>query len=313
MNIQVKNNIQMSGHTNFSIGGPAKYFCEVVELEELKDALSFAKKENLPVLVIGGGSNLLISDEGFDGLVIKIKNPRFQVLGTGMIVGAGLELGYVIKKSVESGLAGMESMSGIPGTIGGATRGNAGAFGQSVEGVVERVQAFDSQSGEVKEFDRDGCQFGYRNSIFKQNPSYIIWSIKLKFEEGDVKELTKKAQEIISLRNESYLPSWKSAGSFFKNIHDESEIQKFLQKFPDMTQEVKDWGDRIPAACLIDECGLKDFSIGGASISASRPNFILNSNDASAEDVIMLMSTIKNEVMNKFGVSLEPEVQFVGF
>jgi UDP-N-acetylmuramate dehydrogenase len=316
----------MAPYTTFRIGGPAKFFCEAKDEDEIVEALEFAKEKNLPIFILGGGSNILVSDKGFDGMILKISNFKFQISNSSITCDSGCLLSKIVSESVKSGLSGLEWAAGIPGTIGGAVRGNAGAYGGTIGDSVDSVKIlevpnfskarlFPSKSSTLgipqsQAFESKDCKFGYRDSIFKQNPNLIILAVKLKLKKSDKAESEKKIKEILTLRKEKQPMEFPSPGSFFKNpvIEDKNLIQQFET---DSGAKLRD--DKIPAPWLIEEAGLKGKKIGGAMVSEKHANFIVNTGNATAEDVIMLAAIIKTRVRNKFGIQLQEEVQMVGF
>jgi len=311
-------NIPLAPLTTFKIGGPAKFFCEAGSEDEILEALKFARKRNMPVFVLGGGSNVLVADKGFNGLVIKIQNSKFKIQNSSVECGAGVALSKVVNEPTKHGLSGLEWAAGIPGTIGGAVRGNAGAFGGTMGDVVEDVRALEissfkfkiSNQFQVSNFKNQDCKFDYRNSIFKQNPNLIILSVILELKKGNKAESEKKIRDIILMRKEKQPMGFPSAGSFFKNP--ETDSQDLIRQFEtDAGQKTGD--SKIPAVWLIDEAGLKGEKIGGAMVSEKQANFIVNTGGATAEDIITLAAVIKTRVRDKFGIQLEEEVQMVGF
>lgn len=313
MPIIIRENVILSSYTTFRIGGPARYFCEVKTLDELNKALDFAKKNNLEIFILGGGSNLLISDEGFQGLVVKILSFKLRVSRLNIEVEAGISLGRVAMEAVKNGLAGLEWAAGIPGSIGGAVFGNAGAFGGAMGDIVKKVEAVNIKTGKIEEFTNKRCGFSYRDSVFKKQPGFIIWSVKLLLKKGVKDELKKSMEERIAYRVSRHPLDLPSSGSFFKNVSGKDAIKRFLKQCPFMEDNIKRWGNIIPTGYLIDECGLRGKKIGDAMISSKHANFIVNFNNARAEDVIILISMVKQRVRNKFGILLEEEVRLVGF
>ncbi|OWK26657.1 MAG: UDP-N-acetylenolpyruvoylglucosamine reductase [Parcubacteria group bacterium GW2011_GWA2_38_13b] len=326
MNVKIKKNILLSQFTTFKIGGPAKYFCEIKTLDELKEALNFAKKNKLEIFVLGGGSNLLISDKGFDGLVVKVSSSKFSAPAKGGQAGGsasggknsyieaemGVPLGKIVIETINKGLSGMEWAAGIPGTLGGAIRGNAGAFGGSMSNVIKSVSAVDLKTGNIKKFNNSECLFAYRESAFKKRNNLLIWSAELSLKKGNKKALKEKISETMRYRQSRHPLDYPSFGSAFKNIYDKKIIKKITEKFSDAKENMEKWGNKIPAAYLVDKCGLKGKTIGGIMISLKQPNFLLNVKNGKAQDALALINIIKKSVVEKFGVILELEVQLVG-
>lgn len=304
--MKIKKNISLSKYSTFRIGGPAKFFAEAGNEKELKDALEYAQKNKLKVFVLGGGSNILFSDDGFDGLVIKLvsRNSKIKKIDTTEIeCWAGISLNDAVNFAKNKGLAGMENLAGIPGTIGGAVRGNAGAHGTEIGDLVERVETIE------RTFSKKSCKFNYRSSVFKENNNLIIISIILKLKKGNKKEIEEKMKEAVKKRLEKQPQGWRgSAGSYFKNPKvGNKELLKRFEK--ETSQKAKD--GKLPAGWLIAEAGFLGKKIGGAQVSEKHGNFIINTGKAKAEDVIMLASIIKQKVRCEFGVELQEEVQYV--
>jgi len=169
----IRENIKLARYTTYKIGGPARYFCAATREDEIAGVVSWARKEGVPYFILGGGSNVLISDKGFDGLVVRILNSKYKILNTKIEAEAGIDLPKLVKCTIDSGLKGIEWASGIPGTFAGAVRGNAGAFGGELKDIIASVRFLDA-SGDIKTINNKDCKFSYRSSIFKQNPDYII-------------------------------------------------------------------------------------------------------------------------------------------
>ncbi len=305
----VRENVPLKEHTTFKIGGPARYFLEVQKKEDLVRALEAAKKFNIPFFILGGGSNLLVSDDGFAGLVIKMENREISLEDDTIIhAGAGIVLGHVVDFSIKHSLEGLEWAGGLPGTFGGAIRGNAGAFGGEIKDSILEVTAL-GPDFTVKVLSNAECQFSYRSSFFKKEP-WIILSAKLALKKGDKENLDTIAKSRIHYRNEKHPLEYPSAGSMFKNVpFDElsEEVQKlFLDKLK------KDPFPIIPAAWFVIGAGLTGARIGGAQISQKHSNYLVNVDHAKAQDVLDLIDLAKKAVKEKYGVILEPEVQYLG-
>lgn len=321
--IKIQKNISLSKHTTFRIGGLAKFFAEVGNEKELKEALEYVAKNNLKFFILAGGSNVLFSDEGFDGLVIKLKelsgkNQAIEMQKNGIIeCWAGSSLSGVVNFAKEKGLTGLENLAGIPGTIGGAVRGNAGAFGASVGDLVVEVNVVKISNSksqipnkfQISNYKKRKCNFDYRSSIFKESNDFIIISVVLKLKKGEKKEIEEKMKEVLQKRMANQPKGWKgSAGSFFKNpaVKNKELIKQFEK---DTGKKVKD--GKLPAGWLIAEAGFLGRKIGGAQISEKHGNFLINTGGATAEDVIMLASLIKQKVRDELGVELQEEVQYI--
>jgi UDP-N-acetylmuramate dehydrogenase len=310
--IEIKKNISLALYTTFRIGGPARFFVEAKNEEELIEALRYAKENNLEFFILAGGSNVLISDDGFNGLVVKLNNRKSTVDRNTIKADAGISIAKLIKISTENNLAGLEWAGGLPGTLGGAIRGNAGTFGFSMKDIVESVKVLDTENLKIKDYDLKSCEFEYRNSVFKKNSNLVILSAVLKFRFGDMNESQKKVKESIEWRK-SVFPEIMSPGSFFKHTEPSEHNLKIIRKIPRFSELKLHEKNTIPTGFVIEECGLKGKKMGGAMVSEKHANFIVNTGGATAQDVIMLSSFIKQQVRDKFGVELAEEVRLVGF
>ena len=293
----------------FKIGGTAKYFVEVRSEGEIVEAIEWAQKNGKPFFILSGGSNVLIPDRGYNGLVIYITHKPMDVNGEQIDCFAGCALGYVIDRAIDTGLCGIEKLAGIPGSIGGAVRGNAGAFGVEVKDMVDEVSCVSVQDGKVarKTFSNNECDFEYRTSFFKSNPKWIIAGVKISLQEGDKEEAKKIAADIVRKRNEKQDQGAKCAGSFFKNPVVSADIQKEFEKDKDTV--CKD--EKVPAGWLIEKVGLENAKVGGACVSPQHANYIVNTGNATFNDVYDLMNLIKQGVQEAYGVELEEEVQIL--
>jgi len=287
MMIKPEENVSLSRYTTFKIGGPAKYFFVAKNTDDLIEAVKFARDKKLSFFILGGGSNLLVSDQGFDGLVVKTENQGLELDKNTVKAEAGASLAKLVKLSIDSSLTGLEWAIGIPGTIAGAVRGNAGAFGKSISESIEKVEILNGELEKVI-LTRSDCCFDYRESIFKKSRD-IILSVELKLEKGDKEKSKRTIKEHLRQRLNKNPTGYPSAGCIFKNPKP------------------------LATGQMIDQCGLKGKKIGQAMISSKHTNFIVNLGDAKAEDVIGLIKMIKESVKRKFKIDLEEEVQYLGF
>jgi UDP-N-acetylmuramate dehydrogenase len=308
--IDIAEDYQLSKLTTFCVGGSAKYFCEVTSVKQLQAVLSICKDSDLPIFVIGGGSNLLISDKGFDGLVLKLNLNVLSVNDNIIEVSADRLLNKLIDKTIEYGLSGIEGLAGIPGTVGGALVGNAGAYGDEIANVVDHVDALDEKYNLIQ-LKKEELNFKYRHSIFKER-TLILLQARLQFQKHDQKEVADKVVKYRQDRTAKH-PPFPSAGCTFKNIDLTDEIESKLKQLdfdlPEKFVEFK----KVPVAWLLDQLGLKGKQIGGAQVSEKHGNFIINKDNASADDIVMLISYIKQQVRDQVGVQLQEEVRYVGF
>jgi len=312
--INVEKNIKLSDHSTFKIGGPAKEFAVVENENELVETLNYAKENNLKFFILGGGSNVLFDDKGFDGIIIKISaqgGPASGWQNTSLEIWAGDSLSSLVGAAKDNSLSGMEWASGIPGTIGGAVQGNCGAFGGEMAEVIETVKVYDISQQKIVNYKSEDCNFSYRSSIFKQNSNLIIVSVKIKLEKCKKEKIEEKTKEILNKRLEKQPKGWiGSVGSFFKNPVIESEDLR--KKYENETKN-KIVEKKIPAGWLIDEVGFKGKKVGNVAVSDKNANFILNLGGGKAEEIMMLASIIKSKVRNQFGVQLEEEIKYVAY
>ena len=284
-------NEPMSKHTSFKIGGNADIFIKAKTEEDIKQILRYSNENNIPLTIVGNGSDLLVKDGGIRGIVIKVDIDIFKIEKINeedyiVTVGAGVKNGYVAQKLLIDEIEGFEFASGIPGSIGGALRMNAGAHGGEMKDIVLETMCMDKQ-GNICVLSNEEQEFEYRNSIFKLN-KYIILSTKLKFKKGIYKEIKEKMDEYANWRKEHQPIEYPSAGSTFKR------------------------GTDFITAKLIDECGLKGYSIGDAEVSTKHAGFVINKGNAKAKEVIDLIEYIKEKIAHKFGKEIELEVQIIG-
>ncbi len=308
-----KKNVDLAPLTTFKIGGPAKFFMEIEYAEELSEAVKWAKEAGEKIYILGGGSNLLINDHGINGLVLVLKNDEVKPMGTRLHCSSGASLAYAISLARRNSLSGLEWAFGIPkATIGGAVRGNAGAFGQKTEDIVETVEAFNMEKQQYQFFSKNDCRFDYRDSVFKHNPIFIIWGITFKMKEDTQDNINEKINANLKHRDNSQ-PRLPSAGSVFKNMSLEyiKEVNEKLAE--ELVQKGKTNSDMVGAGALIDMLGFKGRVMGGAKVSLEHANFIVNTGNATARNVIELMTYIHQEVKDRFRVELEPEIEVMGY
>lgn len=281
------NGVSLEKFTTFKIGGKVKYFFVAKNKQSLIKAVLWAEEASLPFFILGGGSNLLVADRGFRGLVIKNENNKHETNGKKISAEAGVPLSSLLKEATKNNLAGLEWSAGIPGTVGGALFGNAGAFGKSMKDSVQGVKIFDVKSRKIKILKKKDCGFSYRESIFKKNKDLVIISAAFSFKKGKSETINKKIKEYLDYRKEHQPLNFPSAGSVFKN------------------------SKNLSAGDLIEKCGLMGKKIGNAEISQKHANFIVNLGKATSKDVMGLVNLAKKSVKNKFGVALEEEIQYL--
>ncbi len=286
--MDIRENISLAKHTTFKIGGPAKYFCIARNKEDLIKAVKKAKELKMPFFILGGGSNILALDKGYNGIVIKVQNSKLKTQNSNIYVEAGVKLEDVVKLTARKSLSGLEWAAGIPGTVGGAVYGNAQAFDVKMSDIIKSVEIFDTKTLKIKNLLKKQCQFLAKKSIFKKNKNLIILSVVLKTKKGDKEKIKKEIKKHLDYRKKNHPWRFPSAGSVFVNKT-----------------------GTAPSARLIEKCGLKGTKIGGAKVSEKHAGFIVNTGKAKAEDVLKLIKIIKQKVKRKFGVVLEEEIQII--
>ncbi|PIZ95313.1 MAG: UDP-N-acetylenolpyruvoylglucosamine reductase [Candidatus Magasanikbacteria bacterium CG_4_10_14_0_2_um_filter_37_12] len=307
---KVKLNEPLSKHTTFKIGGEAVFFISVDNNEKLAGLLKYLDDEGIGRFILGGGSNILFSDEGFEGVVIWVHSSEFVVYQDLLEVDAGLSLVKIAQESIAANLQGLEWAVGIPGSVGGAVRGNAGCMGIEIKDFVMKVQVY--QDGEVTEFNNEECQFGYRDSVFKHNGGVIlkVWLKLKKVDETSKKEMMAKALKNLNYRVCTQPKGYGSAGCVFKNYLVDKSEQERIKKLTDDKKilETMEKYNKVPIGRLVELVDMKGAKKGGAMVSEEHGNFIVNLGDAKASDVLFLVEEVKEKVYNKFGVKLEEEI-----
>ena len=285
---QLLENEPMSSHTTFRIGGPADMFVSVCSVSEVRELIREAKETLTPFMVIGNGSNMLVSDKGIRGLVIHIGKDFSDISVRGNIITAqaGALMSKVANEALRAELTGFETLSGIPGSLGGGLFMNAGAYGGEIKNVVKSVTYIDEEGG-IYTISNEECDFSYRHSIFSDGGKYIL-SAELELKKGDPSEIKASMDDYNKRRKDKQPLSMPSAGSTFKRP------------------------EGYFAGRLIEDCGLKGYRVGGAMISDLHAGFVVNTGNATASDVMKLIDDVRDMVRKKFGVELEPEVRLIG-
>jgi UDP-N-acetylmuramate dehydrogenase len=310
MSYRIHEHVLLSPMTTFRIGGPARWLIDVMSVSEIRKAIAFAKEQDVPYTLIAGGSNVLVADAGVRGVVIHLYDGRHRIAGDFIYAEAGTPLETLMRESAAAGLSGWESLAGIPGSIGGAVRGNAGAFGTEIADVVEAVRAYNTQTDQLYDFEKGSCEFAYRESIFKKDPRWIITQVILKLTPGDSTESHKNIQKTIAEREKRHIQKIRAAGSFFKNPAAPPAVRALYEYEKKTLCE----GRRVPAGWLIEKVGAKGASIGGAASSEQHPNYLINSSgDALSSDVLSLAEQLQTAVFERYKINLEPEVSLIGF
>lgn len=301
--LNIQENVSLAPKTTFEIGGAARYFVEAASEGDVKEALLWARSHGVPHVVLAGGSNVLVPDAGLDALVIHIASTKWNVNGTVLEADAGLSLVELIKKTNVLGIGGWEKLAGIPGTLGGAVRGNAGAFGCEVKDVLTSARALNVHTLATRELTNADCTFSYRNSFFKQHPDWIVLSARITLQKGNAKDLMQSALDTIAERERRHIQNVRAAGSYFMNPIAPQDVREMFEK----EKGVSSREGRVPAGWLIEKVNLKGAREGGAEASMQHPNYLVNASHATAEDVRRLATRIKKAVREQFNIELNEE------
>lgn len=283
---KIKTNEDMSKHTSFKAGGKAKFYIKAKTVEDVINTVKISKENNIPIVVLGNGSNILFKDEEFNGIVLKIELDTLKIEENIITAEAGVKNAILGRKALDNNLQGFEFAAGIPGTIGGAIRMNAGAYGGEIKDIVQDVEYLDYEDLKIKKITNKECNFEYRHSVFCENKN-IILSATFKLKNGIKEEIANRMNEFAKSRKEKQPLEYPSAGSTFKR------------------------GTDFITAKLIDECGLKGYQIGGAQVSEKHAGFIINKENATAKDIIDLVAYVKKTVKEKTGKSIDLEVEII--
>lgn len=277
----------MSRHTTFRVGGPAALMACPRQTEELVEAVKLARSWEIPTVVVGNCSNLLVDDNGVNAFVVETvpQYAQCQVQGEELTAQAGILLSQLANQAAQANLTGLEFAHGIPGSLGGGVTMNAGAYGGELKQVVTQVGVL-TATGEVEEWDTDRCQFRYRHTAFSDGENLVLWA-KLRLQPGNGDEIRGRMRELAAKRREKQPLEFPSAGSTFKRPEGHF------------------------AAALIDQCGLKGLRVGGAMVSEKHAGFVVNTGGATCSDVLQLMDQVRERVFRETGVTLEPEVRYL--
>ena len=305
---RLKRGEPLAKHVNYRLGGPAEWVIEVKTLEELKWTVDLMQEYSFPYVILGGGSNTLVSDNGYKGVVIKIGLRNFEIEGNTVAADAGVISASLARATANAGLAGFTWAISLPGTIGGAVRGNAGCFGGEIRDAL--IHATILRDGEIVELANADLKFGYRDSIIKHNQDTVLQAT-FKLEKGDAEKLKAELAETLASRKDTQPLYAGSAGCIFKNyeVADQAEMDALNEKLiiPQAMQKAM----RISSGWLIEQMGLKGLEIGGAKISMEHGNFIINSEQATASDVLAIINHVKEEAKKRFDIEMEEEVQYI--
>ena len=341
MTVTVEQHIPLAPFTTIGIGGPARFFARVTDVDALREAIDWARERSLALFILGSGSNLLISDDGFDGLVVHIDLPGVTVESVDAFATVRVSAGEVwddfVSMAVLRGWAGIECLSGIPGSVGATPTQNVGAYGQEVSETVARVEVLDRHDSLVKTLTNWDCRFSYRSSLFKnyERNRYVVTAVTFRLKVGaaasvrypelqrfieergvSLDDLAGVRNAVIAIRRRKGMvldpadPDTRSDGSFFMNpIVESSLATSDMPAYPASEGMVK-----LSAAWLIEHAGFqKGFTLGNAGLSSKHTLAVINRGGASAREVLALVELIQSRVREKFGIELQPEPSFIGF
>lgn len=304
-NLHVYVNPALARYTRFEIGGAARALLDAGDENALAESWSAVEESGWPRTVIGGGTNLVVSDSGFPGAVLRYTKPSMEFDGPTVRVGAGAVLQDLVDATIAHGLKGLETMTGIPGWLGGAIYGNAGAYGHSIQERVESVRFFDGT--EFREIGNRACEFRYRESVFKQRKDWIIVSAVLRLESSS-EDLRSAAASILKIRNAKYPPEMRCAGSIFKNLLLAGLPEEVRARVPEtVIREGK-----VPSAYFLEQAGAKGMQDGAIRVADYHANLIYNTGGGSAHQLRSMICELKRRVREMFGIELEEEVQYIG-
>ncbi|MGA2268188.1 MAG: UDP-N-acetylmuramate dehydrogenase [Bryobacteraceae bacterium] len=304
--LAVSRDAPLSRYTRFGIGGPADLYAETDNVEAFIAALTATQSCGIPTMVMGGGTNLIVSDRGFRGVVLRYRGDRLMATGPRVLADAGAVLQDLVDFAIERGLEGLETLAGIPGSVGAAVYGNAGAYGHSLSERVVNVRFHDGR--EIRVFTNEECQFQYRESIFKRHKDWIIFSTELLLEPADAARLRRTAADILKLRNQKFPVTMKCAGSIFKNLLLEDLPPAVAAEVP--ASAVRE--GKVPAAWFLEQVGARGVQRGDIHVASYHANLIFNAGAGTASDLCALIQNLKARVRARFGIDLEEEVQYVG-
>jgi UDP-N-acetylmuramate dehydrogenase len=304
-NVTVSTCVPLSGHTRFGIGGPADIFVETGSPNAFVAALDIARASGLPIVVIGGGTNLIVSDRGFRGIVLRYRGDRLEASGHSVTAGAGAVLQDLVDFAIARGLHGLETLAGIPGSVGGAVYGNAGAYGHSISERVAAVRFYDGR--QIRAAGQPECAFEYRGSVFKRNKAWVVFSIELRLDSADAGGLRQTADEILRIRDQKFPASMKCAGSIFKNLIVKDLPAGVAAEIP--SSAVRE--GKVAAAWFLERAGASGLARGDIRVAPYHANLIYNAGAGTAADLCALIVDLKARVRRRFGIDLEEEVQYI--
>ena len=303
--LSILKNVPLARYTRFEVGGPARILADAANEAALIEVLSAINESGEQYAIIGGGTNLVAGDQGYPGVVVRYTNAALEFAGDTMQVAAGAVLQDLVDASIAHGLKGLETMTGIPGWVGGAVYGNAGAYGHSIQERVTGVRFL--ERGCVREISNADCEFAYRESRFKRSKDWVILSVTLRLESADAEELRVAADGILKIRNEKYPPTMRCAGSIFKNLLWRELPEAVRAQVP--AAVVRE--GKVPSAYFLEQAGAKGMRQGRVRVADYHANLIYNEGGGTAQEVVELITELKHRVHDRCGMDLEEEVQFL--
>ena len=306
-NLSISEHALLSRYTRFGIGGEADLYVETPAEQSFTAALDIVRASGVEFAVIGGGTNLIVSDAGFRGIVLRLTSRGISNDGRIVRAEAGAELQALVDYTIDHGLQGLETMTGIPGSVGAAVYGNAGAYGHSIYECVRQVRFFDGAA--IRVFGNAECEFQYRESVFKRHKEWIIFSTELELTPAPSDELRGIADGIFKVRLEKYPATMKCAGSIFKNLILAELPEAVRRQVPErIIREGK-----VPSAYFLEQVGAKGIQNGGIRVADYHANLIYNAGQGTARELREIIDDLKSRVQTRFSLTLEEEVQYVGF
>ncbi len=302
--MDIQENVILAPYTNYRIGGPARYLAVARSVEDVQAGITAARQRGVKLLVLAGGTNLIVPDEGVNRFVLKIELAGVAIQGSIATAQAGASMAELVSATVEAGLAGLQWAGGLPGSVGGAVRGNAGAFGGEIRDSLTLVRAI-TRSGELQTLQNHDCQFGYRDSLFKRNGAVIL-EATFQLQPGDRAELATEVDAHQQYRRERHPLEYPNAGSTFKNVPLDRIPPAFLAEWSHKVKQ--DPFPIMPVAVLIAAAGLKGYRVGDAQVSEKHTNYIVNLGRATYTDVTAVINHVKSTIRDRYGIELEEEI-----
>jgi UDP-N-acetylmuramate dehydrogenase len=304
--LQITRNEPLAAHTRFGLGGPADLFIETASRPSFAAAVAALHAAGTPFVVIGHGTNLVVSDAGVRGAVLRFTGAEINAQGASVQAAAGATLQALVDFTIAAGLAGIHTLAGVPGSVGGAVYGNAGAYGRSIHESVREVEFSDGAG--IRTLPQPGCEFAYRESVFKRRKDWHILGVTLELEPGDATALNARAAEIMATRNAKFPVDMRCAGSVFKNLMAADLPAAARAAVP--PQAVRE--GKVAAAWFLEAVGMKGAGRGGMHVADYHANLVYNDGTGTARQLLELLADAKRRVRERFGLMLEEEVQFIG-